>query len=410
MMRKLQLLSLVCAVLSASAFLPAFGQARPGKPEIDPRRVDEAIRKGVEFLKTAKSSDHSATGANSDDELLLLAFVHAGVPESDAKFQELFKRMMESPLKKTYKVALQAMVLEELDRLKYQGRIHQCAQFLVDNQGPRGLWSYGTPTTYVEPAGVATPVASKPKAREIASKGKERQKPPVVRKIPVTKQRDGAAGGDNSNSQYAALGLRACHDAGILLPRPVVELAKKWWVDTQLPDKEKDNGYGGVRGWSYKTGANAYGSMTAGAIGALCIYDYILGEDWKRDEAVLGGMGWLTKNFSVTENPGQTGEDDKFVLYYYLYAIERVGMLYVTSTIGKHDWYNEGAKAILDAQRPDGSWLVSHFWVDPNRANWDTAFAILFLKRATRPLNDVASFDRYYPPTKQGADAKELRR
>ena len=77
-------------------------------------------------------------------------------------------------------------------------------------------------------------------------------------------------------------------------------------------------------------------------------------------------------------------------------------MLYVTQTMGKHDWYLEGAKAILDAQKPDGSWLVSdYFRSPPDRPGWDTCFAILFLKRATRPLLDVPSVDRYVAPDRK---------
>ena len=38
----------------------------------------------------------------------------------------------------TYIVALQAVVLEEIDRVKYQWRIYKCAQFLIDNQGATG--------------------------------------------------------------------------------------------------------------------------------------------------------------------------------------------------------------------------------------------------------------------------------
>jgi len=39
----------------------------------------------------------------------------------------------------------------------------------------------------------------------------------------------------------------------------------------------------------------------------------------------------------------------------------------------------------------DGSW---GFKSDIDSPVWDTCFAILFLRRATRPLNDVASVDR----------------
>ena len=69
-------------------------------------------------------------------------------------------------------------------------------------------------------------------------------------------------------------------------------------------------------------------------------------------------------------------------LYYYLYALERTGLLYDTTLIGNHDWYLDGYKILLGAQKGDGSWDESHF-IKPT---WDTCFAILFLKRSTRRL------------------------
>ncbi len=66
-------------------------------------------------------------------------------------------------------------------------------------------------------------------------------------------------------------------------------------------------------------------------------------------------------------------------------------MLYDSSLIGNRDWYLEGERVILRAQKPEGSWAESGpATMRPSR---DTCFAILFLKRATRPL--VVSVDRY---------------
>jgi len=75
--------------------------------------------------------------------------------------------------------------------------------------------------------------------------------------------------------------------------------------------------------------------------------------------------------------------------YYYLYGLERAGILYGTETFGSHEWYPEGAEFLLANQRADGAWISK----DNAYANavWDTCFAILFLRRATRPLQDVAT-------------------
>ena len=70
-------------------------------------------------------------------------------------------------------------------------------------------------------------------------------------------------------------------------------------------------------------------------------------------------------------------------------------MLHDTTMIGTHDWYLEGANRLLDDQRADGSWESEERLDKPE---WGTCFAILFLKQATRRLNDVPSVDRVLPP------------
>jgi hypothetical protein len=378
----------------------------------DQARIDAAIAKGITYLKTAESSGYPDRQIADGDELILWTFVHAGVSETDARFQECLRKMLEGGLEKTYKVALQAMILEELDRTQYQVRIAQCAQFLVDNQCGNGQWSYGEPTPFAKEVPTGKPVpaavasdggATKPRpVGPAALKGR----PKVVQTITIRKLKEGPGEGDNSNSQYAALGLRSCHDAGIVLPAEVVRRARQWWRDSihSEPEKKLKPGVatgpgqilGEPAGWCYgprSHGHAAYGSMTAGAAGALTIYAYILGEKWKQDPTILSGLGWMAKNFSVTENPGppEWGEGNaKYMLYYYLYAMERACILFGADALGGHRWYAEGAHAILASQQADGSWNAG---AGEANSTWETCFAILFLKRATRPL-DVASEDR----------------
>ncbi|HLY75482.1 MAG TPA: hypothetical protein VKU80_15275, partial [Planctomycetota bacterium] len=249
-------------------------------------------------------------------------------------------------------------------------------------------------------------------------------KPVVKNKVKVKKDRDGE-GHDNSNTQYAALGMRACYDSGIIIEDKVIDLAMKWLRDCQkkvaAPEEELIEGGvngpnkpgarpgvasgGGAtvagpsmttkkampEGWCYSDHADheAYGSMTAGAIGSLAIWDYIKDNDdgakkrsWKSDKNVHQGLVWLAKNFSVTYNPGpyehaKMEKDSKNQYLYYMYALERAGMIYGTEIMGTHKWYPEGAKVLIETQAANGSW---------GAGTVDTCFAILFLKRATRAL------------------------
>ncbi len=380
------------AVVGAGTGPPAalpLPQAKPGEP--DQRAVDAAVRRGTEYLLKAAVSEKS-------EELVLWTLLHAGVPADDPRFQALLSEATGAPLARTYNVSLLAMALEEIDRAKYQPLIARCAQFLADNQCRNGQWSYGEPTTYPEFTGAPRPnVATGPRppaARDYTAG--PRAKPPVRQSIAIRKQRDGPASGDNSNSQYAALGIRACHDAGIVFPREVIERAERAWRQGKIA--REVGGYPEA-GWCYEAeggGHAPYGSITAGAVGSLAIYDYVRdGEkarSWKRDRDIHAGIRWLANHFTVRVNPGSFKDrenDTQCMLYYYLYALERAGTLCGTENFGPRRWYAEGAAFLLEAQRPDGSWFAEH---KSNRALWDTCWAILFLRRATRPL-DVASVD-----------------
>lgn len=382
-------------------------QAKPGQnakaeghPKVDPRKVDAAVANGVVFLRGQLAG---LRGGTDELELVLYTLLHGGVSDRDPAVQTLLQALLAQEPQKTYNTALRAMCLEKIDRVKYQEEIWKCAQYLLDNQAATGQWGYGTPTQYGPmPKGVpvGTATGGRPKAVDFSDRS-------VRRRVPVTKKRDGAAA-DNSNSQYAALGLRACHDAGIDLPKDAVVLARKWLVDCQAKEEAGAGmvATGGVaappRGWSYTPEKLVYGSMTAGAIGSVCIYDYILdGEkalSWKRDPAVLSGIAWLAHNFSPAGNPGvdkAIGNSyslipDGAMYYYYLYAVERTGLLFGTEKFGAREWYPEGANALLKAQQADGSWPAADVH---RKAVWDTCFSILFLRRATRPLLDVASED-----------------
>ncbi len=402
---------------------------------VDQKQVDAAIEKGVAWLKNAPSPG-SHNGVRNCDEIILLTMAVGGLPEDDPKFQEILKRVLEAPLDRTYLVSLQAMCLEEINRVRYQNRIAQCALFLLDNQGRNGCWSYGTPTpanTFEPDNSVATGGSKgaegglkefEAPAPEGGNKFFQRPKPKVTRKIMVKPTREGASDGDSSNSQYAALGLRACFDSGINFPREVALQAKQWWMTTAFKPEKIDlknepvrqdviTGKGGEAiptappvGWCYHRSAicarqNPHapsGGMTGGAVGALCIYDYILGVKWKTDVYVVGGVNWFANNFTVAGNPGPTevnGSHPSSWFLYYLYALERVGMLYDIRMIGGHDWYAEGATYLLGVQNGDGSWFKSNAqeseWEPGSNPTYDTCFAILFLKRATRKFVDVAT-------------------
>lgn len=64
---------------------------------------------------------------------------------------------------------------------------------------------------------------------------------------------------------------------------------------------------------------------------------------------------------------------------YFLWSVERVGVLCDLQTIGGRDWYRWGVELLLPTQQRDGSWVGRGSGGYPPI---DTSFALLFLKRS----------------------------
>jgi hypothetical protein len=310
------------------------------------------------------------------------------VKADDPFFNKTLERVLQSKMDSTYEAAIQAMLLSELDPAKYQLRLAECAQFLVDNQYPSGGWSYSKATTY--PA--FTPSAP-PKGSPVSTKSKTKPPAESARVKPtlyfrVKQQRTGSGNPpDNSNSQYAILGLRACMEANVYPPRETLDLAKKWWTEQLANDG----------GWNYgntNAASPSTGSMTTGGIGAYALIKHYLQEPWANDPMMLKALKWLGDHFSVTENPGGKGAAP----FYYLYSLERAGVITSRTHFGVHDWYREGAVQLLAVQKADGTWDGKDTHGGAYKVPIiDTCFAILFLRRLTPPLEYVATVDPFTP-------------
>lgn len=146
-----------------------------------------------------------------------------------------------------------------------------------------------------------------------------------------------------------------------------------------------------ARGWPYQPKGTVTGSMTCAGVAALAILKDRLSDErlpaaqaltreerGQIDRALLSGLAWLDQHFSVEANPGSGATWH----YYYLYGLERACSLLGVRFLGQHDWYREGADYLVQQQAADGSWAGS---AKGERLDLQTAFALLFLKRATVP-------------------------
>src|SRR5438128_2062399 len=109
------------SLITAGLLLMVLGAPQGAPPPIEQGKIDAAIKKGVEYLMGAAPGLAKPNDKNNrtERELVLWTMVHADVPETNPVFAELMKDMLERQLEATYCVALQAMILEEINRVKY---------------------------------------------------------------------------------------------------------------------------------------------------------------------------------------------------------------------------------------------------------------------------------------------------
>ncbi len=253
---------------------------------------------------------------------------------------------------------------------------------------------------------------------------------------------------DHSNSQFSLLALKAARRCGIPVPRELWVRSLEMFLRNQeatgpdvLRREPMDPGgqeYGmrtgagrrdRARGWGYDSRAPATGSMTGAGVSSLVIcrsellgtpgYDAAL--DGRAEQGIRDGLAWLGLHFSVEENPGPADAPmmAKSWQYYWLYGLERAGVLAAVEQVGDHAWYPVGADYLVREQEKGGWWeqkgrfrlaglppdlqrqvdgLADHRTGDID----DTCFALLFLKRATHPV------ERGSVATEAAADSLDL--
>ena len=346
--------AVVCCGFAAAS---ARGQGR--EIELSAEMVKNSIARGTSFLATMQNSNGSFGTAGlgrgtypvGPSALCTLALLNSGVSPQDPVIVRAlsYLRSFHDP-GGTYETSLVLMALvaaKDWDRDKL--RIATLAERLENMQTTRGplagMWNYG----------------------------------------------NGPYGGgseDNSNTQFAVLGLREAAIAGIKIRRKTWELTVKHFVESQ-------NGDGG---WGYHVFDPSTGSMTCSGIGSLVICEEMLGsngDDVNADgtpkccnksprttTALRRAVEWFERYFAVGVNPGHGAS---WVLYY-LYGVERAGRLSGQRFFGNHDWYREGAAYLIDGQsRVKGSWNATFTSVESDQVV-ASSFALLFLSKGLAPV------------------------
>jgi len=230
---------------------------------------------------------------------------------------------------------------------------------------------------------------------------------------------------DVSSTMFAMLALTAADRCGVPLDPNVVVGVASYVLTLQekegpevpravrarrpaaaKPDKDKGR-YAGpgssdvkdhARGFHYSIDPSTKeddqvvtGARTACGIGVLTLARYFL-SNAKMDPAkatvpaktldrgIYDGLAWLAQNFSASSNPGAPGGR----MINYLYSTERAMDLVGADRLGEHTWYVEMVQALLPLQEERGSWDTKDVQVGERGPVVDTAYALLFLRRAAQ--------------------------
>lgn len=364
---------LFLAAFAAVGLVPAQDKGKAVKEEPLVEQVRKSIDRGIKFLRDQQQngsweSEWASTGwPNGCTSLTLLALLNAGVKPEDPVIQrglEYLRAKTPSDEKdmdaKVYVVGLMAMVFAEAGQNVDLIRIEKCVKWLInartfDGNGNLLGWGYG------------------------------------MRSTPA----------DNSNSQYALLGLHAGQAAGVKVPREVWKSIQQFYIDSKKPDG----------GWIYRDSPVSSPSLTmttAGLCGLLIagmelnagreifLADGGVKNCGKYDENPHIGqaLGWVTRHFTYDLSNGRN--------FYNFYGIERTGRLSGLRFIGEHDWYREGCVRLVKMQKDNGAWQVNALF--DNMAIVSTSFALLFLSKGRTPIliNKLAHGD---PLQRQGPNA-----
>ena len=289
-------------------------------------RVNLAIKKGVEHLRTKQNEDGSFVSAHTDRypdgvaSLCTLALLKSGMKPDDPAVRKTLGFLRYQSHTRTYSTGVRIMALDTLRDPERTPAIKAAADWLVENfRNDVGHWGY-------------------PEAAP-----------------------------DLSNTQYAVLGLWTAEKHGHKAPQEL-------WNDLAertMQHQSDDGGYG------YHANSESTGSMTLAGISVLAICLDRVSKKTRMireiENSLESAWGYMDRRFHPAGNAKGSHIFTRARYYYYLYGLERACALGDRRKVGGRDWYRECAAELVKLQNDEGGWGDAK----------DTCFALLFLRLST---------------------------
>ena len=411
------------------------------------------IQKGVTHLKSIQTPDGTWSHFGhvmGPTALAGLTMLECGVSKEDPAVQRALTYVRDVATGKpgalggdqTYDISLAILFLDRYGSKRDLQVIESLTVRLMAGQNTQGGWTYDCPT--IAPDEMLRLQENMLKTGDRPRESKKRlaleELPPEIRdqlkQIGAVQPQGrfvGGGPGDNSNTQFATLGLWVGRRYGLPVEQSLARIEQRYRL-SQNPDG----------GWGYlASGLNTTKeTMTcAGLLGLAAAYGYALEKeerknedsskkpskqpnDLMQDRAVRFALMALGKvvgtplgapqigpapggGLTINLQPVGPGPMQPLAIppmnYYLLWSIERVAMAFDLQKIGGKDWFRWGATLLVRNQQGDGSWAGQY-----SGGGADTCFALLFLSRSNLAPDLTASLrGRVHDPGEARMHARE---
>ena len=287
-----------------------------------------------------------------------LALLENGVDPSDKAIGKATEvvRTLAARSDQTYDLALAILFLSRVQpgsRGPHDDLIQRLGRRLAGG-GPAGLWNYNVPLDSDE----STKDSSDERAPTTAKKRPNSRARPRLR----------VSDGDNSNTQFALLGIWAAGRHGFDSNDALEAIDGHFRESQNFPGR-----------WGYRPGMTGTNAMTCAGLMGLAIAAARPKQAERlsaraRGAALAADPVFASALRCVAEDAREISEESEI---YYLWSLERVCVALGLRQLDGFDWYAAGARVLLDSQRDDGSWPEQRWGSLPN-----TCLALLFLRKA----------------------------
>jgi hypothetical protein len=340
----------------------------PTRPLTLTERVNQAIDRGTAYLREHHGRHDQYRPYLG---LLGLTMLECGAAPDDPAVKQIaaWLHAREKDLANTYELTLAILFLDRRNEAGDRPLLRIFGQRLLHGQLDGGTWTYTCPVQDTRRRGTGSSPLLQQQSIMPWQKAPGFSTP--SQRFPFIYH------GDNSNTQFAILGLWVAQRHGVAA-RQALLMNEQYFRQTQATDGS----------WGYHPNlANNRDSMTCAGLMSLAMrYGAINGQGRDirpgqpvqvSDRAVVQGLRFLGQALDriSLDRRRIVGVQARDPLYF-LWSLERMAVIYDLKTIGTREWYPWAAEMLVQTQQADGSWH------GPYHSPVGTCFALLILKRS----------------------------